>query len=63
MEMAINVCEEKGSLQYYTFHANACKMKLQVVDSGKQNLYVQDKLLRHPDGFEVLPVADLPQHV
>ena len=34
-----------------------------VVDSPKEDFYMQYKLHRHPDGIKVLPIADMAQHV
>lgn len=38
-------------------------MVFQVVNSGKENFDMQDEFLGHPDGVEILSVANLPQHV
>ena len=38
-------------------------MEFEVVNCCKQHFDVKNELLRHPDRFQVLPVADLSQHV
>jgi hypothetical protein len=46
-------------LQRYTFHVEPREMKFEVVYGRKEDLYMQYKLLGHPDGFQVLSIADL----
>ena len=47
----------------HTFEFESCEVVLKIVNGRKEHLYMQDELLSHPDGLEVLPVADLAQHV
>ena len=35
----------------------------EVIDRSEKNLDVKDELLGHPDGVQILPVADLSEHV
>lgn len=46
-----------------TFHVQTRKVILQVVYSCEQDLDVQDELLRHSYCIDVLPIANLPEHV
>jgi hypothetical protein len=36
---------------------------LKVIDSAEQDFHMQNKLLGHPDGIKILPVANLSQHI
>jgi hypothetical protein len=47
----------------HTLEAKPSAMVLEIVDSTEKDLHMQNKLLRHPDGIQVLPIADLPQHI
>ena len=38
-------------------------MVFEVVDRAKKDLDVKNELLGHAYGVQVLPVADLPQHI
>jgi hypothetical protein len=38
-------------------------MVLEVIDRAEKDLNVKDKLLGHTYGVQILPVADLPQHI
>jgi hypothetical protein len=38
-------------------------MVFEVVDRAEKDLNVKDELLGHTYGVQILPVADLPQHI
>ena len=38
-------------------------MVLEIVDSTKEDLDMQNKFLCHPDGIKILPITDLPEHI
>jgi hypothetical protein len=39
------------------------EMVFEVIDRAEKDLNVKDKLLGHTYGVQILPVADLPQHI
>jgi hypothetical protein len=45
-----------------TFDVNVCKVELEVIDGRKQDFDVKDEFLSTPDGIEIEPVANMPQH-
>ena len=47
----------------HTFQTGAREMMLEVIDRAEKNLNVKDKLFGHTYGVQILPVADLPEHI
>ena len=55
--------DEDSKGKCLTFQSKPCKVVLQVVDGRKEDFHVQNEFLGHPDGLEVLSIADLPEHI
>lgn len=53
----------RGGTAARTFRVVGGKVRLEVVDGREEDLDVEDELFRLADGLEVLPAADLTQHV
>ena len=51
------------ALKRGTFHVEPRKMVFKVVNRREQHFHVQYELLGHPNGIQVLPIADLSQHI